>query len=127
MKISITSAQQGLAAFIDGEFIPKIKKTHSAVASYGIAVAAALLIDNLGKTIDQLAENPLIAYLNIIDADRNIDAEKLLGAARSQMPSDGLRVAVPLVGTLVFTKEDVDALEGYLGLTKAEIKVEESE
>ena len=114
MKTTIGSVKQGLAGFLDGEFIPKYKKTHSAAASYGVAVIAALAIDNLGNTAEVLIDHPLAAYLGVIDSERNIDVTKVCEFMRAKMPREGLKVPVPMVGTLSFDKSDVDALEKYM-------------
>lgn len=114
MKATIASVKQGLAGFLDGEFIPKYKKTHSAAASYGVAVIAALAIDNLGNTAETLIDHPLAAYLGVIDKERNIDITKVCEFMRMKMPREGLKVPVPMVGTLSFDKSDVDALEKYM-------------
>lgn len=111
---NIKTIQSGIARFLDCEFIPNIKKTHSAVASYGISVAAALAIDNLGNTMDKLTKSPVVSYLGIIDDEQNIDVDKLCQQMRKSMPEEGLKVSVPLVGLITFTREDVDALEQYI-------------
>ena len=108
--------QEGLARFLDCEFIPSIKKTHSAIASYGISVAAALAIENLGVTMNKLIESPIVQYFGIIDKEGEIDVDKLLKQMRKSMPEEGLKVSIPLVGTVVFSKSDVDALEQYIRL-----------
>lgn len=114
MKASIPAIKQGLAGFLDGEFIPKYKKTHSAAVSYGVAVVAALAIDNLGNIMGQLADHPFVSYLGIVDANHDVDITKLMEFMRKQMPKEGLKVPVPMVGTLSFDKSDVDALEKYM-------------
>jgi hypothetical protein len=116
MKTDINTLKQALAGFLDGEFIPKYRQTHSAAAAYGVSVVAALAIDNLSVTAGKLIDNPLVSYLGVIDGNRNLDVDKIVGIMRQKMPNEGLRVAVPMVGTLVFSREDVDALEGYIKL-----------
>lgn len=116
MKTTIGSVKQGLAGFLDGEFIPKYKKTHSAAASYGVAVIAALAIDNLGNTAEVLMEHPLAAYLGVIDKERNIDVTKVCAFMRAKMPREGLKVPVPMIGVLSFDRSDVDALEKYMNM-----------
>lgn len=114
MKASLDSVKQGLARYLDGEFIPNYRKTHTAVATYAFSVVAALAIENLGVTAQTLVSHPLTSFLGVVDEDNNIDVTKVLGQMRKSMPDEGLKVPVPAVGLLTFTKEDVDALEGYM-------------
>ena len=120
MKSTIASVKQGLAGFLDGEFIPKYKKTHSAAASYGVAVIAALAIDNLGNIAETLIDHPLAAYLGVIDSERNIDIAKVCEFMRMKMPKEGLKIPVPMIGALSFDKSDVDALEKYMKIQMPE-------
>ena len=126
MKTTIDSVKQGLAGFLDGEFIPKYKKTHSAAASYGVAVIAALAIDNLGNTAEVLIEHPLAAYLGVIDKERNIDVTKVCEFMRAKMPREGLKVPVPMIGILSFDRSDVDALEQYMEMQAPKNNLESS-
>ena len=125
MKVSISAIKQGLAGFLDGEFIPKYKKTHSAAVSYGVAVIAALAIDNLGNIMEQLADHPFVSYLGIVDANHDVDIIKLMEFMRKQMPKEGLKIPVPVIGTLIFSKEDIDSLEGYMKLQVKNVENEE--
>ena len=78
MKTDITSIKQGLAGFLDGEFIPKYKQTHSAAAAYGVSIVAALAIENLSSTADQLLMNPMVSYLGVVDGNRDLDVDKII-------------------------------------------------
>lgn len=116
MKMSLTEVKEGLARYLDGEFIPQYKKNHSAAATYGVSVGLALVIENLSNTAQNLLHDPLIPYFGIVDQDSNIDVTKLLNQMKKSMPEEGLKVPVPIIGVLSFTKGDVDTLEGYMSL-----------
>ena len=118
MKTNVVSLKQGLAGFLDGEFLPKYKRTHSAASSYGVAVVAALAIDNLGNSLEQLTNNPLISYLGIVDENRDLDVDKILTFMREKMPNEGLKMTIPMIGTITFNRDDIDSLETYMKLQK---------
>lgn len=124
MKGNINSLKKGIANFLDMELIPRYKQTHSAAASFGVAVVAALAIENLGKTAETFLDHPVISCLGIIDENSLIDFEKILGIMRTKMPQDGLKVAIPVIGNVTFEQEDIDILEQYLKIYEIDVNKE---
>jgi hypothetical protein len=46
--------------------------------------------------------------------DNEIEIDTLMNHMRKVMPPEGLRVALPIVGSITFRHEDIDSLEQYI-------------
>lgn len=106
MRISINLIERGITEFAESEILPHLPS--DGVAGFGIGVAAALAISRVGQLIDQLAKNPAISMLGIVDDD-GVDIDALYEAAVSAMPDKGLHVDIGK-HRLKFGKSDLEKL-----------------
>ena len=62
----------------------------------------------------KLRENPAVQMMGIMDADGNIDLDRLYNAARTQVDGKKIPLTIPVIGELRFDVNDVDRLYKYI-------------
>ena len=110
--VSIDNIKQGLADYLDAELMPQLKT--SGVERVVIGTAASLLITRAGNIVEGYKDNKLVKMLGIMDDEGNVDIDTLVTEVKKNITKDGIRVEVPVLGTLTFHREDVDKLYGYI-------------
>ena len=110
--VSIEKIEQGVAAYLDGELMPKLPA--NGVQRVIVGTAMSLLIKRSGAILDSYKDNQLVKMLGIMDSEGNIDIDILAEELKKNMPKDGLRVDVPIIGALTFKENDVDKLYEYI-------------
>ena len=113
MIVSLDRVQSGIAKYLDNEMMPQIKQTHSTLSSFGISLFAALALNNLPATMQKITQSPAIEWLGVVK-DNGIEIDTLMNHMRKVMPPEGLRVALPIVGSITFRHEDIDSLGQYI-------------
>ena len=113
MKVPMHKVQAGIVRYLDNEMMPQIQKTHSNLSTFGISLFAALAVQNLPVTMEKLTQSPAIEWLGVIDSE-GMEIDALAEQARQVMPAEGLKIALPVIGTLTFRRDDVDALVQYI-------------
>lgn len=113
MKVPMSRVQAGITKYLDNEMMPQIKQTRSNLSTFGISLFAALAIQNLPATMEKLTQSPAIEWLGVID-NEGVEIDALAEQARQVMPAEGLKVALPVVGTITFRREDIDSLAQYI-------------
>ena len=114
--VSMNQIEAGVSRWLDKELMPKlptggaydgIKKTATvAIALYAIKRGRAAL--------DSLTHNSFLATIGAVDHAGNIDIEGFAEEMKKQMPEEGLRVSVPMVGDMTFYRADLDDLMRYI-------------
>lgn len=110
---TIQQIEKGAVRFIDAEVAPNIPvnvpngqiKKIAAVAGAVYAVR-----HGLRKALD----NPVLASIGAVDEAGNIDVEGIAEAASAQIPEDGFKLTVPILGDLTFFREDLERLKTYI-------------
>ena len=126
MTVTAEQFVNGLIAYADREVIPKISTQSHQIIS---GVAIALMQKNTVKTIENIADNPTVKALGIIDDRGLIDAELLLYALQDsvQKHSNGKftfvtrKIFSPFSGllghsgdTFTFSDKDLHTIYGYI-------------
>lgn len=110
--IPYAKVEKGLADYLDGELMPMIPETGFQRIIAGTAIS--LLIKKGGSQIAALKENPAVKMMGIFDDAGNVDVETLRDELKKNMPEDGVKVEVPMLGMLTFRKGDIDKLYSYI-------------
>ena len=110
--VSIGKIEQGVAAYLDSELMPKLPA--NGVQKVIVGTAMSLLIKRSGAILDSYKDNQLVKMLGIMDSEGNVDIDVLAEELKKNMPKDGLRVDVPIIGALTFKENDVDKLYEYI-------------
>lgn len=112
MMVSVDKIEQGLANFLDSEFMPQFHG--NAVEKVIVGTTASLLIRRTGTIIDNMKDNGVVKMLGIIDDKGAVDVDTLTEEVKKNFPKEGIKVEVPVIGALTFHKEDVDKLYDYI-------------
>lgn len=110
--VSIDKIEQGVANYLDGELMPQLQG--NGIERVIIGTAASLMIRKSGAIIESYKDNKLVQMLGIMDEKGNVDVDTLVEEVKKNISKDGIKVEVPMIGTLTFHKEDVDKLYDYI-------------
>lgn len=108
--VSIDQVMQGVSRFADLEIIPHLPTGKG----IGAGIALALLMDGGKSRIINLREHPAIRLMGVLDADGNIDLERLYNTARPKFEGKKVPIAIPVIGELRFDVNDIDKLYRYI-------------
>lgn len=108
--VTIDQAMRGAAKFVDNEIIPHLPMGKG----IGAGIALALIMDGGKAQLLKLRENPAVQMMGIMDAEGNIDLDRLYNAARPQVDGKKIPLTIPVIGELRFDVNDVDRLYKYI-------------
>lgn len=78
-------------------------------------IAIGRIYENQNGVIQMLSQNGVVRAFGIVDADGNIDIEKLGSDLRREIDKKGkMQISVPGFGKFSFTASDVDKLMSYM-------------
>lgn len=110
--VSIDKIEQGVAAYLDAEVMPQLPSSGFEKVLAGTAMS--LIIRRSGAILDGYKNHKAVQMLGLMDAEGNVDVEILAEELKKNIPKDGMKVDVPLIGGMTFHKEDVDKLYEYI-------------
>lgn len=110
--VTIKQIEQGVAAYLDAELMPQLPA--NGVQKVIAGTAMSILIKRSGEIIESYKDNQFVKMLGIMDSDGNIDVDTLAEELKKNMPKDGMKVDVPIIGELTFKENDVDKLYEYI-------------
>lgn len=110
--IPIKTIEKGVASYLDNELMSKLPATGLERVLIGTAIS--LGIRRSEQTILGLKDNKVIQTLGIMDTEGNVDVDVVAEELKKNIPNDGVKVDVPMIGGLTFHKSDVDKLYQYI-------------
>ena len=108
--VTIDQAMRGAAKYADNEIIPHLPTGKG----IGAGIALALILDGGKSRIFALKDHPAVQMMGIMDAEGNIDLDRLYNAARTQVDGKKIPWDIPIIGELRFDVNDVDKLYRYI-------------
>ena len=108
--VTIDQAMRGVAQYADNEIIPHLPTGKG----IGAGIALALIMDGGKAQLLKLRENPAVQMMGIMDAEGNIDIDRLYNAARTRVDGKKIPLTIPVIGELRFDVNDVDRLYKYI-------------
>lgn len=108
--VTIDQAMRGVAQYADNEIIPHLPTGKG----IGAGIALALIMDGGKSRILALKDHPAVQMMGIMDAEGNIDLDRLYNAARPRFDGQKLPITVPIIGELRFDVSDLDKLYKYI-------------
>ncbi len=105
--VPITNISAGIAKYADREILPKLPdgSWQKVIAGMGISIAA-----KRGEAIAQsMAENQMLKTMAVVDSGQ-VDIDLLRETLKDRIPDAGMVIALPVIGTMTFHKDDVDKL-----------------
>ena len=100
----------GLAKYIDSEIVSKIGGWQKLALGVGLGIG----IKRGNTIVEQMKSMPFIKMLNIIDEQNMVDVEIIYEELKKQAQKEPIHVALPTVGTVTFTQDDVDKLYNHI-------------
>ena len=113
--VSTKRAEKGFATFLDREMMNKLPE--GSLQKTALGVTSGLMLKKGGDTLESLKENPFISTLGIFDENGYIDIDLLRDVIKQNMPDMGLKLKLPMIGTLTVHKGDIDMLHKYISET----------
>lgn len=110
--ISVDKIEQGIADYLDAELMPQLQG--NGIEKVIVGTAASLLIRKSGTIIESYKDNKLVKLLGIMDENGNVDVDILAEELKKNISKDGVKIDIPVIGTMTFHKEDVDKLYNYI-------------
>ena len=108
--VTIDQAMRGVAKFADNEIIPHLPTGKG----IGAGIALALIMDGGKSRILALKDHPAVQMMGVMDAEGNIDLDRLYNAARARVDGKKIPLTIPVIGELRFDVNDVDKLYQYI-------------
>ena len=100
----------GIAGYVDAEIISKMAGSWKAWLVGGVAGLAAA---RAGVLIDELAKNPMVNALGIVQGE-NVDVEAIYAELLKQAQKGSATVELPVVGPITFGVADVESLYRHI-------------
>lgn len=110
--VSINKIEQGVAAYLDSEIMPQLQNGSLEKVIAGTAISLA--IRKSGKILAGYKNNKAIQMLELMDSEGNVDVDILAEELKKNIPTEGFKIEVPLIGAMTFHKDDVDKLHKYI-------------
>ena len=108
--VTIDQAMRGVAKYADNEIIPHLPTGKG----IGAGIALALIMDGGKSRILALKDHPAVQMMGVMDAEGNIDLDRLYNAARARVDGKKIPLTIPVIGELRFDVNDVDRLYKYI-------------
>lgn len=109
--VSVSQVQRGFVNFIDNEIAVAFDGWQKAV----MAGAAALLAAGMPNLIKTYGSNPVVAALNIYDANANaVNIDAIYNAFVPKLGAEKIPVVIPKIGTIKLGREEIDSLMRYI-------------
>lgn len=112
--VTINKIEQGIAAYLDGELMPKLPSTGIEKVLAGTALSLA--IRKSGGILEGYKDNKAMQMLGVMDVEGNVDVDILAEELKKNIPAEGVTIDIPIIGTLIIKSEDVDKLHEYITL-----------
>lgn len=112
--VSYNQIEKGLAAWLDGELLPKMPLggQYDPLKKVAVATGALYLLKNGRRMVDRYM--PQMVQIGFADEGGAFDLDGIKEILKAQMPDGGLRVPLPIVNELTFYKTDVDTIYSYI-------------
>lgn len=110
--VSVNQMEQGIASFLDTEFMPNLPQNGIQKVMAGTAIS--LIIKRSGNIVKEFVNNPFVKMLGIMDDEGNMDIDILRTELKANMPESGVVMDIPMIGTLTVHAQDVDTLYNHI-------------
>ena len=104
--VTINDIEAGISAFLDEELAGQFPENSIQKALMGGAVA--LGIKRLGAKIQRLQSDPVIQFLEIFDAEGNINLDEAYACIKEKWPENGARYENNFLGGMTITVADLE-------------------
>lgn len=111
--VTLNQIEAGAVKYIDAEIGPKIPVNvpNGQLKKVVFMAGAAYAVH---KNIQQYAAHPVLAQMGAVDEAGNLDLDGLLVSVKQAVPDTGVKIDVPILGSLTFYLEDFERLAAYI-------------
>lgn len=110
--VTIDKIKSGIVSYLDHELIPMIPEEGFQRVMVGTAIS--LMLRQYSNKLDTIKDNQIVKMMGVINDNGDVDLETLRDEIKKQMSDDGVKMALPVVGTLTFKRGDIDKLYQYI-------------
>lgn len=110
--VSVNKIEQGVANYLDAELMPQLQ--NNGIEKVLVGTAMSLAIRKSGAIITSYKDNKLVKMLGIMNEDGDVDVDTLAAELKKNISKEGVKIDIPIVGTMTFHKEDIDKLHEYI-------------
>lgn len=109
--VAMANVQQGLAKYIDNDFLPHL----TGFSKIAAGAYSGLALKNLGDLFNAYKNHPLIAVLHVVDDNGNVNIEAIYSELAKRMP-EGMKVpiSIPFIGVYSVDREDLEKIYRYI-------------
>lgn len=109
--MTLEKVLDGAVRFINEEIVPGMSDWQEVAAR----IAIGRIYENQSGVMQMLSQNGIVRAFGIVDADGNIDIERLGADLRREInKKEKMQLSVPCFGKFSFTAADVDKLMSYM-------------
>ena len=109
--VTMQQVKTGLVRYIDTDVLPHL----TGIKKLGLGVYTALAANNVVGLMGKYREHPAVAVLDVIDADGNVDIDKLYQAVAPQFANgEKQTISIPLIGDMTVDRTDLEKLYRYI-------------
>lgn len=114
--VSMNQIEAGISRWLDKELMPKLPTggQYDGIKKAATVALALYAIKRGRAALDSLTHNSFLGTIGAVDRDGNVDLEGFVEEMKKQMPENGLKVSVPMVGDLTFYRSDLDDVMRYI-------------
>jgi hypothetical protein len=110
--VTVEQIEKGIASYLDTELMPKLSDNTIQKVIAGTAIGLA--IRQSSTLVKSYQNNEFVKMLGIFDEEGNVDIELVKDELIKNVPTDGFSVEMPVVGKLIFKKEDINRLYKHI-------------
>jgi hypothetical protein len=104
--VTYNQVVNGMHKYIDQEIVNKIQ----GLPRWGLGVVSGIALSRGANIFNTLKANPIVKMLEVIDENDMIDIDIIYTELKKQADKGTATFNAPMLGTITFTKDDVDKL-----------------
>lgn len=109
--VSKEQLKSGILKYLDSEVLPNLPTNSKWAAGTLIVLATA----NYDRIFDKVFKSEPSVLLGISNGGELVDIDKLIAAAKTSSDKYGkVKISIPVVGTFLFSSEDIERLRLYI-------------
>lgn len=114
--VSMNQIEAGVTRWLDKELMPKLPTggQYDGIKKAATVALALYAIKRGRAALDSLTHSSFLGTIGAVDHNGNVDLEGFAEEMKKQMPENGLKVSVPMVGDLTFYRSDLDDMMRYI-------------
>lgn len=114
--VSMNQIEAGISRWLDKELMPKLPTggQYDGIKKAATVALALYAIKRGRAALDSLTHNAFLGTIGAVDREGNVDLEGFVEEMKKQVPENGLKVSVPMVGDMTFYRTDLDDVMRYI-------------